>query len=338
MTAQDMRAWRIHRYGGAEVLALDRVAVPVPGPGEILVRVAAASVNPIDWKMRAGHLRDVFPLAFPRVLGRDCAGAVIALGAGVTGIGHGQAVAGVADPANDGTHAECAILPAAQAAPLPAGLAPAAAVCLCVSGLSAYIPLVEDARVRPGQRVLVHGGAGGVGNVAVQIARHLGAEVLATCSAANRDHCLALGAARVIDYAAEDFVAVAGPCDVVLDTAGGAVHARSPRRAPAGRRSCRARCRPGAGRSRARGCHGDPLAYPADPGTARAAVRLGGSGRNPTPGGDHFSLRGSSSSLPRVGDRTCPGKADRRVRLIVVFFPNWLSLRRNSSSVHEGDC
>lgn len=227
MTAQDMRAWRIHRYGGAEVLALDRVAVPVPGPGEILVRVAAASVNPIDWKMRAGHLRDVFPLAFPRVLGRDCAGAVIALGAGVTGIGHGQAVAGVADPANDGTHAECAILPAAQAAPLPAGLAPAAAVCLCVSGLSAYIPLVEDARVRPGQRVLVHGGAGGVGNVAVQIARHLGAEVLATCSAANRDHCLALGAARVIDYAAEDFVAVAGPCDVVLDTAGGAVHARS---------------------------------------------------------------------------------------------------------------
>jgi len=227
MTAQDMRAWRIHGYGGPEVLALERMPVPVPGPGELLLRVAAASVNPIDWKMRSGHLRDVFPLAFPRVLGRDCAGTVVALGEGVTGAAPGTAVAGVADAAKDGTHAEYAILPAPQAAPLPAGLAPAAAACLCVSGLSAYIPLVEDAHVAAGMRVLVHGGAGGVGGLAIQIGRHLGAEVLATCGAENRDYCVALGAARAIDYAAEDFVAAAGPCDVVLDTVGGEVHARS---------------------------------------------------------------------------------------------------------------
>ncbi|MCL4801913.1 MAG: NADP-dependent oxidoreductase [Burkholderiales bacterium] len=222
-----MRAWRIHGYGGPEVLALERVPVPVPGPGELLLRVAAASVNPIDWKMRSGHLRDVFPLAFPRVLGRDCAGTVVAVGEGVTGAAPGAAAAGVADPAKDGTHAEYAILPAVQAAPLPAGLAPAAAACLCVSGLSAYVPLVEDAGVAAGMRVLVHGGAGGVGGLAIQIARHLGAEVLATCGAGNRDYCVALGAARAIDYAAGDFVAAAGPCDVVLDTVGGAVHARS---------------------------------------------------------------------------------------------------------------
>lgn len=224
---QEMRAWRIHRYGGPDALALERAPVPAPEPGELLVRVAAASVNPIDWKMRAGHLRAAFALAFPRTLGRDCAGEVVALGDAAGGVALGEPVAGVADPARHGTHAEYAILPAAQAAPLPAGLAPEAAVCLCVSGLSAYVPLVEDARVAAGQRVLVHGGAGGVGGLAIQIARHLGAEVLATCSAANRDYCVGLGAARAIDYATEDFVAAAGPCDVVLDTVGGDVHVRS---------------------------------------------------------------------------------------------------------------
>jgi len=223
-----MRAWRIHAYGGPEQLKLERAPVPAPRAGELLVEVAAASVNPIDWKLRAGHLRAVFEVQFPRVLGRDCAGQVAALGDGVAGFAVGQAVAGVADPATQhGTHAEYAVLPAAQAAPLPGGLGPQAAVCLCVSGLSAYIPLVEDANLARGQRVLVHGGAGGVGSSAIQIARHLGAEVVTTCGAANRDYCRALGAVRTIDYAAEDFVSAAGPCDVVLDTIGGEVFAHS---------------------------------------------------------------------------------------------------------------
>jgi NADPH:quinone reductase-like Zn-dependent oxidoreductase len=222
-----MRAWRIRAYGGPEVMALEETAVPRPGPGQLLVGVRAASVNPIDWKMRRGLLAATFPLAFPRTLGRDCAGEVVSLGEGVTGFEPGAMVAGVADPHTDGTHAQFALLPAAQAAPVPNGLDAAAATSLCVAGLSAYIALVEVAQVGAGQRVLVHAGAGGVGSLAIQIGKHLGAEVLVTASAANREYCLGLGAARVIDYLREDFVAAAAPCDVVLDTLGGEIHLRS---------------------------------------------------------------------------------------------------------------
>jgi NADPH2:quinone reductase len=224
-----MRAWRIHGYGGPEVVALEEAPLPRPAPGELLVRVRAASVNPIDWKMRRGLLAGVFPLAFPRTLGRDCAGKVEALGEGVTGFDPGTRVAGVADPRTEGTHAEFALLPAIQAAPVPAGLDDAAAASLCVAGLSAYVALVEVAQVEPGQRVLVHSGAGGVGSLAIQIAAHLGAEVFATAGAASREYCLGLGAARVIDYRNEDFVAAAAPCDAVLDTIGGETHLRSAR-------------------------------------------------------------------------------------------------------------
>ena len=224
-----MRAWRIRAYGGPEVMALEETPVPRPGPGQLLVRVRAASVNPIDWKMRRGLLAGIVPLAFPRTLGRDCAGEVAAFGEGVTGFEPGAMVAGVADPRTDGTHAEFALLPAAQAAPVPEGLDAAAAASLCVAGLSAYIALVEIAQVAPGQRVLVHAGAGGVGSLAIQVGKHLGAEVLATASPGNREYCTALGAARVIDYRSEDFVAAAAPCDVVLDTLGGETHLRSQR-------------------------------------------------------------------------------------------------------------
>jgi len=224
-----MRAWRVHEFGGPEVLRLDTVPVPSAGAGEILIKVAAASINPIDWKMRSGHLRGIVNIALPRALGRDCAGTIVAVGEGVSDIAIGQAVAGLADPTRYGTHAEYAVLPAAQIAPIPAEVAPEAAAALGVSGLSAYIPLVEDARLAAGQRVLIHAGAGGVGGLAIQIARHLGAEVLATCSAANRALCVELGATRVIDYATEDFVAAAPDCDVVLDTIGGETHVRSRR-------------------------------------------------------------------------------------------------------------
>jgi len=226
-----MRAWRIRAYGGPEVMALEEAPVPRPGPGQLLIRVRAASVNPIDWKMRRGLLAGTFPLAFPRTLGRDCAGEVAALGEGVKGFDPGTMVAGVADPRSDGTHAEFTLLPAAQAAPVPVpeGVDAAAAASLCVAGLSAYITLVEVAQVGPGQRVLVHAGAGGVGSLAIQIGKHGGAEVLATASAANREYCIGLGAARVIDYRSEDFAAAAAPCDVVLDTLGGETHLRSQR-------------------------------------------------------------------------------------------------------------
>lgn len=222
-----MRAWRIRRYGGPEVLALEEAPAPQPGPGDVLVRVAAASANPSDWLLREGRLQRAFPVTFPRTLGRDCAGTVVAVGGDVADLAAGDEVLGVSAPDRDGTHAGFARLGAGAVVPRPPTLAPAAATTLGVAALSAYIPLVELARVAAGERVLVHAGAGGVGHFAIQIARHLGAEVSATCSARNADFCRALGAHRVIDYAREDFAAVARGCDVILDTLGGEVHARS---------------------------------------------------------------------------------------------------------------
>lgn len=208
-----LRALRIHGYGGPEVMRVEEAPEPVARAGQVRVRVRAASVNPVDWKMRGGALAAVFPLSFPRVLGRDCAGEA-----------DGRLIAGVADPRFDGTHAELAVLPEAATAPVPQGLDAAAAASLCVSGLSAWIPLVEVAQVRPGMQVLVHAGAGGVGSLAIQIARELGASVTATST--QRDYCHRLGAERVIDYRSEDFAA-AGPYDVVLESLGGETHVRS---------------------------------------------------------------------------------------------------------------
>lgn len=219
-----MRAWRLHDYG--QPLRLEDCALPEPGPGEVRVRVGAASVNPIDWKLAAGLLKGFFDPRLPRVLGRDCAGTLDALGPGVTQLAPGAEIAGVADMARDGTHAEYCILPAAQVARRPDNVKAAEAAALGVAGTSAYIALVETAKIQKGMRVLVHAGAGGVGSFALQIARHLGAEVATTCSAANADYCRALGAQQVIDYATEDFTRQGG-FDVVLDTLGGAVHERS---------------------------------------------------------------------------------------------------------------
>ncbi len=222
-----MRAWRIRHYGGPEVLALEETPVPRPGPDEVLVRVAAASVNPSDWLLREGRLQKAFSVTFPRTLGRDCAGTIVAVGEGVAGLAAGDEVIGVGAPDRDGTHAEYACLASGAVVRRPASLPITAATALGVAALSAYIPLVELAQLAAGERVLIHAGAGGVGHLAVQIARHLGAEVTATCSAANAAFCRGLGARRVIDYAREDFAEAARDCDVVFDLVGGEVHARS---------------------------------------------------------------------------------------------------------------
>jgi NADPH:quinone reductase-like Zn-dependent oxidoreductase len=222
-----VRAWRIRRYGGPEVLALEETPVPEPRAGEVLVRVTAASANPSDWRLREGQLRKAFAVTFPRTIGRDCAGTVVAFGDGVTDLGVGDEIFGVGAPDRDGTHAEYACLNANAVMRRPAALPMTAATTLGVAGLSAYIPLVELAQLAAGERVLIHAGAGGVGHLAVQMARHIGAEVIATCGAGNAEFCRSLGAHRVVDYAREDFTAVARECDVVFDMLGGDVHARS---------------------------------------------------------------------------------------------------------------
>lgn len=209
-----MRALRIHGYGGPEVMRLDEVPVPQAGSGERLVRLSAASVNPVDWKMRHG----LMPAALPRVLGRD--------GAGVD-VGTGERILGIGAPGRDGTHAEYAVFDEAACAAVPPEVSLEEAAALGIAALSAWIPLAENAAVARGQRVLVHAGAGGVGGFAIQIARRRGAEVWTTCSARNAEFCRALGAHRVIDYAHEDFAAHGAIFDAVLDTLGGEVHQRS---------------------------------------------------------------------------------------------------------------
>ena len=208
-----MRALRLHAYGKAP--RVEDAPVPEAGLGCVRLRVAAASVNPMDWKMADGMLSTVLPVTFPRILGRDCAGE----------LEDGERVAGVADPRTDGTHAQFAVLPAEQAAPIPPQLGMEEAASLCVAGLSAYIPLVEVARVAPGQRVLVNAGAGGVGSLAIQIARQLGAEVTTTASPKNHEYCRALGAATVLDR--RDDVLLEPRFDVVLDMLGGEAHRRA---------------------------------------------------------------------------------------------------------------
>jgi NADPH2:quinone reductase len=213
-----MRALRIQGYGGPEAMRIDEAHEPLAGPGEVLVRLAAASVNPIDWKMRQGLLAAVFPLSFPCILGRDGAGTDVATGERVMGLGA---------PGRDGTHAQYAVLKKEACAVLPQDVSFEQAAALGISGLSAWIALVETARLSAGQRVLVHAGAGGVGSLAIQIARLRGAQAWTTCSARNAAWCRALGADRIIDYTREDFAAVGRIFDVVLDTIGAAVHRRS---------------------------------------------------------------------------------------------------------------
>ena len=205
-----MRALRIHAYGGPEVMRIDDVPQPSAAHGERLVKLAAASVNPIDWKMRHGLMN----VPLPRVLGRDGAGTDVATGERVVGVG-------------TGTHAQYVVLPQTATAVVPESVSLEEAAALGISGLSAWIPLVENARVSPGQRVLVHAGAGGVGAFAIQIARQRGAEVWTTCSARNAEFCRSLGAYQTIDYTQEDFTATGPIFDVVLDSVGGAVHSRS---------------------------------------------------------------------------------------------------------------
>jgi NADPH:quinone reductase-like Zn-dependent oxidoreductase len=222
-----VRAAWIESHGGAEVVRFGDVETPSPGPREVLVAVRAASVNPIDWKLRQGLLRDVFPLTLPIVLGRDFSGVVAASGGEVEGVHVGDEVFGLADMRRGGSHAEFVAADHRMVARKPRNLSHIEAASLPLVGLTALAALEEAARLHAGQRVLIHAGAGGVGGFAVQYAHHVGALVAATCGTENVDYVTGLGADRVIDYANEDFTALLSGLDLVFDTLGGDVHRRS---------------------------------------------------------------------------------------------------------------
>ncbi len=222
-TTGTMKAVQIHSMGGPEVLRLEDVPKPQPGTLEVLVRVHAAGVNPVDWKIREGHLGKI-PL--PSVLGIDFSGVIEALGPEVTEFRVGESVFGsVSD--ESGSYAEYALAPTSQIIEKPATLEHVHAAAVPVPALTAWQALFDAAKLEAGQTVLIHAAAGGVGGFAVQFAKWKGARVIGTASGRNVDMVRGLGADQVIDYRSTRFEDAVREVDVVFDTIGGETQERS---------------------------------------------------------------------------------------------------------------
>jgi NADPH:quinone reductase-like Zn-dependent oxidoreductase len=219
-----MKAAFVEQYGGPEVLQYGDLPDPVAGPGEVLIDVVAASVNGADWKVRVGHYKQS---KFPLVLGRDFSGVISAVGEGVTDLKVGDAVFGVLDAGQEGAYAEKVTVKAAIVAKKPEGLSHVNAAALALTGLTAMSAIEDTLKLQRGETILIQGGAGGVASFAIMLAKHIGARVITTASAANHAYLRDLGADEIIDYNAADFTQVVTGCDAVFDTVGGDVAQRS---------------------------------------------------------------------------------------------------------------
>lgn len=226
-----MDAIVIAKFGGPEVLSLQEVDKPEPGPGELLVKVHACGINPVDAKIRKGGLS--LPFSFPLILGYDVSGVVEAAGEGVEDYKPGDAVFYSPELTRPGAYAEYHVVPERLAALKPDGLTHLEAASLPIAACTAWQALFDRAGVQSGDVVLIHGGAGGVGSMAVQLASWAGCEVIVTAGRENRSFVEEMGADLVIDYNNSDFVARVleatdgDGADVVLDTVGGDVFIRS---------------------------------------------------------------------------------------------------------------
>src|SRR5438105_10542289 len=222
-----MKAALIDRYGGNDTVSVADIAIPTFGATDLLVRVHAASVNPVDIKTRDGKLKTLLKYRFPLVLGNDLSGVVSDVGAQVRRFKKGDAVYARLDEDRIGTFAEFAVVREGAAALKPTNVTFGEAASLPLVSLTAWQALVEIGKLGAKQRVLIHAGSGGVGSVAIQLARHLGATVFTTVGQRNMDVVKRLGADVPIDYRSERFEDVAKDCDVVLDSAGGDTLVRS---------------------------------------------------------------------------------------------------------------
>ena len=223
-----MKAIQINGYGDNSVVALNEKAdSPRVSAGKVLVEVHAAGVNPVDWKIREGYLKGMMPLAFPATLGSDFSGVVVEVGEGVTNVKQGDEVYGMANAMTGGSFAEFTVVDAKSLSPKPTKATHAEAASLPLVGLSTWQALVEQMRLQKGQKILIHGGAGGIGTIAIQLAKHLGAYVVATASQADVDYVKGLGADEVIDYQSEKFEEKIKDYDAVFDTAGGDAYQKS---------------------------------------------------------------------------------------------------------------
>ncbi len=225
-----MKAVVIDKFGGPEVLESREVATPTPALTEVLVEVHAVGLNPVDFKIRQGHLNDLLPTTFPRILGGDISGVVTSVGNDVQKFQVGDQVFFSNPLDRDGGYADFVIVDERFVARKPAYLSWIDAASLPVAGLTAIQALRDFGGIKRGSKVLIHAAAGGVGSFAVQYAKHMGAEVFATASSAKADYVRSLGADHVIDYRQEDFVTIAnrvGGMDIILESIGGLNYPRS---------------------------------------------------------------------------------------------------------------
>jgi NADPH:quinone reductase-like Zn-dependent oxidoreductase len=220
-----MKAAFIERLGGPEVLTFGEMPDPVAASGDVMVDIVAASVNGADWKVREGKSNQI--ARFPYILGRDFSGVVSAVGDEVSDLHVGDEVFGVCDVGQEGAYAEKIAIKAAIVARKTASLSHVDAAALALAGLTAICTIEDTLKLKAGETILIQGGAGGVAGFAIQLAKHLGARVITTASAANHDYLRQIGADEIIDYNAVDFTKVVKNCDAVFDTVGGDVARRS---------------------------------------------------------------------------------------------------------------
>jgi NADPH:quinone reductase-like Zn-dependent oxidoreductase len=215
-----MKAVRFHEYGDPSVLRYEDVEQPVPGPGEVRLRVAASAFNPVDDGLRGGYLQGPFPVTLPHIPGLEVSGTVDALGDGVTNVAVDDNVIGFLPMVADGAAADYAIAPAEILAPAPTSIPLPDAAALPIVGLTAWQALFDDAGLTAGQRVLINGAGGAVGGYAVQLAKRAGAHVIATASPRSSERVSSAGADEVIDHTTTAIrEAVAEPVDVLLNLA-----------------------------------------------------------------------------------------------------------------------
>ncbi len=222
-----MKAVRIHSYGGHDVLALEEAPVPDISEDDVLIRVHAAGVNPVDWKVRAGYLEGMLSYHFPVILGWDVSGVVEKAGSEVTDKEVGEEVYAFTDISRDGAYADYVAVKAGFTALKPRSIDHVQAASIPLAALTAWQSLFDAADLTAGQTVLIHAAAGGVGSFAVQFARWKGARVIGTASARNRDYLIDLGAHEVVDYTQVPFEDAVSDVDVVLDAVAGETQDRS---------------------------------------------------------------------------------------------------------------
>ncbi len=226
VTDTTMTAARIHQFGGPEQVKLEQIAVPSVASDEVLVKVFCAGINPVDWKIREGHLKEMLPHTLPLTLGWDVAGEVVAKGDAVNDLNIGDAIYSRPDIGRNGSYAEYIAVKASEVAIKPSSLSWSESAAVPLAALTAWQALYEIAALKAGDKVLIHAGAGGVGHLAIQLAKLKGATVYTTASKKNHEFVTSLGADEAINYHEEDFTRLKD-LDVVFDTMGYEIQEKS---------------------------------------------------------------------------------------------------------------